>query len=315
MNPAFRLPSAERGRLPLDSQHRHLVGHGTSPQHHGEILQGVRRTPSGESIPCLITFPNREPGSHAQFRSNQSGCLTVWPEQKLKAARAAAICLVRFGCDVSGHLSVDCGIPVGQGLGSSTCDVVSAIVAVSNAFGLPLPAQEIAYIAVEAETAIDPIMFDDVVLFAQRRGEVLESFGSWFPDFTVFSINIEPQLSGVDTLSVPPPTYSAKEGMYFESLVNQARTAFACRDRKAIAEIATKSAEMNQARLPLRRFREVISIAEKRRALGVQISHSGTVAGILFDQRGAESDPGLLACVWSDLKRIGVVLRCVFRSG
>jgi uncharacterized protein involved in propanediol utilization len=40
---------------------------------------------------------------------------------------------------------------------------------------------------------------------------------------------------------------------------------------------------MNQRFVSLRGFREIVALADEFGALGVQIAHSGTVAGILFD--------------------------------
>jgi uncharacterized protein involved in propanediol utilization len=49
--------------------------------------------------------------------------------------------------------------------------------------------------------------------------------------------------------------------------------------------VATESATLNQRFVSLRGFREIVALADEFGALGVQIAHSGTVAGILFDGR------------------------------
>jgi uncharacterized protein involved in propanediol utilization len=127
-------------------------------------------------------------------------------------------------------------------------------------------------------------MFDrEVVLFAQRQGRVLETFGSWIPPYVVVSVDTDAGTDGLDTLSLPPPRYTDAELEAFEGLVAQAREGFERRDAAAIAAVATESAAMNQRFVPMRGFREILALAGEAGALGVQIAHSGTVAGILFE--------------------------------
>lgn len=274
-------------------------GVGVAGHHHGELFQGavVR---DGEVVLCLITMPARGVGSTARYvpgvlasaartpagqvSSAHAPVLEVLPAWKTKAQRAAALALAFIGAPAAGRLELNCAVATGVGLGSSTCDVVAAIRAVCSAYDVTLDSGDVARLAIEAEGAADPIMFDgEMVLFAQRHGRVLESFASWVPCYTVLSIDTDEGSEGVDTLSLPCPAYTDSELAAFESLVGRARDAFQQRDSQAIAAIATESAALNQRFLALRNFRELRELAEKSGALGVQISHSGTLAGILFD--------------------------------
>jgi uncharacterized protein involved in propanediol utilization len=291
-----------------------LLGVGSAGHHHGELLQGALRR-GGELVPCLITMPVGGVGSRVRYlgagpdgpveplegrgavatqalaserlRSAFPGqFLAVVPTHKTKAARAARLALDAIGAPAVGRLEVECSVATGVGLGSSTCDVVAAIRAVWNAHGIELDAGQVARLAIEAEGAADPIMFDgEMVLFAQREGLVLESFGSWTPPYAVLSIDTDPGGRGVDTLSLPIPQYTEDELAAFESMVGRARQAFRQRDPVALAAVATESAMLNQRFVPLRWFREIRDLAAEYGALGVQISHSGTVAGVLFDAR------------------------------
>jgi uncharacterized protein involved in propanediol utilization len=244
----------------------------------------------------------------------------VVPAGKNKAARAARLALDAIGAPVAGRLEVECAVATGVGLGSSTCDVVAAIRAVCDAHGVELDAARVARLAIEAEGAADPIMFDgEMVLFAQRQGRVLESFGSWTPRYTVLSIDTDPGGPGVDTLSLPMPRYRDAELAAFEDMVGGARQAFRQRDPVALAGIATESAALNQRFLPLRRFAEIRDLAAEFGALGVQIAHSGTVAGILFDARPGRGDGGssdaVVDAVTVRLRSLGLRPRGVFITG
>lgn len=279
------------------------LGTGRSITHHGELLQGAVRQPGGP-VPCLVSLPRRDRAATARLELFEADGLEVVPGWKRKALRAARIALARCGAArTTGRLVVRSDVGTGFGLGSSTADIVAAIRAVAAACGAPFPAEQVAAIAIEAETASDPLMFDRfALLFAQRQGRVLESWGDWHPDYLVLSGRLMPGSSGVDTLSLPANGYSGAELDRFESIVDAARRGFRHRDAAAIAAAATASAVLNQRRLPLPRFGKLLALAQAAGALGVQIAHSGVVGGVLLDPRNPalEAKVGELAARWRE---------------
>lgn len=296
-----------------------LAGIGVVGRHHGEILQGAVRR-DGELLPCLITLPISGVGSSARYvsaRDPAGPALRVVPGWKRKAEKAARLALGFLGAPEEGHLEIECSVATGVGLGSSTCDVVAAIRAVFDFHETRLEAGDAARLAVEAEGAADPLMFDgEMVLFAQRHGRVLESFGRWVPRFTLLSVDTDEGESGVDTLALPLATYTDAELAAFEDMLARARVAFSRRDVAAIAAVATESAMMNQRFLPLRQFRAIRELADEYDALGVQISHSGTLAGVLFDgAREVASDGDLSARLAARVRALGLRPLGLFRTG
>lgn len=292
-------------------------GRGSAVQHHGELMQGAVWR-AGEWVPCLITMPGRGVGSTAHFRA-QGVALEVVPAWKHKAARAACLTLAHMGVPAEGRLQIECSVATGVGLGSSTSDVVAAIRAVAAAYGVGLDVGTVARLAVEAEGASDPIMFDrEMVLFAQRRGRVLECFGAWIPRFAVMSFDADPASGGVDTLSLPLPAYTRGELTAFEHMVTRARVASGRRDPGALASlaaIATESATLNQRFLPLRNFERLCCLAEDSGALGLQISHSGTIGGLLFEPGLVRADVTLEERVAARLRALGARPLGVFTTG
>ena len=340
-SPAARDDSAETLRTAAFAR----AGIGFAGRHHGEILQGAWRAPNGTErvgagpadpirtviragapaggsarapgtmgpVACLLTMPVPQHGSRACFARLSGSPLQVRPAWKVKAARAARLALDFLGENrAGGVLTVECPVRAGLGLGSSTSDVVAAIRAVCDAHGMSIESDRLARLAVEAEGAIDPIMFEEGVLFAPRRGRVLERWAGGFPEFLVVSVDTDPGGSGVDTLSMPVPRYSAAELDQYEELIWRARTAFGERDAAALAAVATRSAELNQRFLPMRGFGELRALTRQPRCLGLQISHSGTVAGLLFDPEAghAEAD-GVRRAV----QTLGMRCLGVFRAG
>ena len=295
------------------------VGLGCAEQHHGELLQGALWR-AGELVPCLITMPGRGVGSRARFwAGGGNGLLEVVPSWKQKAARAAGLTLEFIGAPVAGCLEIECSVATGVGLGSSTCDVVAAIRAVSAAYGASLDAAAVARLAIAAEGASDPIMFDrEMVLFAQRQGRVLESFGSWIPQYAVMSFDADPSAGGVETLSLPVPEYTSAELAEFESMVARAREAFQRHDSGALATLAalaTQSATLNQRFLPLRNFQVLRHLADESGALGLQISHSGTIGGLLFTVSFARADATLETRLMARLRSLGARPLGLFTTG
>ena len=322
------------------------TGIGFAGRHHGEILQGAWRAPNAASnaaaapqepvrgatgivrpvrgrnccapgtagpVPCLVTMPVPEHGSTARFDRGADSSIQVRPAWKVKAARAARLALDLLGEQrTGGMLTVDCPVPAGLGLGSSTSDVVAAIRAVCNAYCVPMDSRRVARLAVAAEGASDPIMFEEGVLFAPRRGRVLQRWAGGLPAFLVVSIDTDPGRGGVDTLSIPVPQYTAAELDQYEELILRARMAFREHDAVALAAVATRSAELNQRFLPMRGFAQLLALTRRPGCLGLQISHSGTVAGLLFDPAsGQEAACGVQPAV----EALGMRCLGVFRAG
>lgn len=292
---------------------RSRAGIGLAGRHHGEILQGAWQSPAAEPVPCLVTMPVAEHGSRARFVRGADERVEVRPAWKVKAAHAARLALDFLGeTRAGGVLTVDCRVRAGLGLGSSTSDVVASIRAVCDARGGSIDSRQLARLAVEAEGAIDPIMFDDGVLFAPRQGRVLERWEGGLPGFLVVSVDTDPRGGGVDTLSLPVPRYTAAELAEYHELITRARTAFLERDAAAMAAVATRSAEINQRHLPMRGFGDLLALARQCGCLGLQISHSGTVAGLLFHHAAG---PGAAQRVQPALEALGMRCLGVFRTG
>ncbi|GAA3080031.1 kinase [Streptomyces roseofulvus] len=290
--------SAAHRPIPAPDNGPHLRPHlhprpgtGHAPSHHGELLQGVFADSDGRPCAGLVTLPTTTPGTRADFTPHPGtppDAVTVVPADRTKAARAArlavAACAARTGRPAhGGTLHLTGAVPLGLGMGSSTSDVLATVRAVADAYGLRLDPGTTARLAVRAERASDPLMLDArPVLFAQREGRVLDVLGPALPPLLVVGC----LLGGgtpVDTLALPAPTADDADLRAYAHLRDRLRRALADGDTALVGRVATASARRAQRTLGHPEFDALVALARRTGAVGVQISHSGSVAGVLHD--------------------------------
>lgn len=263
------------------------IGTALAPIHHGEILQGIF-TVDGHVRRGLVTLPCNMYTVRARFVVSDKPGIAVTPGWKRKAKQAAQLALATFQEDsrtsLGGRLDIISKVPLGQGFGSSTSDVLAAIWAVADAFSVKLPAAVAAKLAVEAETASDSLMFgDSSVLFAHRDGEVIEDFQDYLPRVWVAGFFARPRQVEIDTLALTPAGYSRRDIEIFRDLRSDLREAILKNNTQMLGRVATASAEINQRYLPIPKLAQIKEIAKAVGSVGLQVSHSGNIAGLLFD--------------------------------
>jgi uncharacterized protein involved in propanediol utilization len=268
------------------------TGTAAAPGHHGELLQGVFRDEHGRARHGLVTLPMRHRGTRAVFTPSVPDTeVTAAPADREKARRAALLtldhCAATTGTPpVGGHLELASDIPVGLGLGSSTSDVVAAIRAVATGVGVPLGPTAVARLAARAEWASDPTMFDErPLLFDQRRGRVLERLGPRFPPLVVAGC-VTGAGRPVDTVATAVDGEHTEDDLRaYEHLRGLLREAIAHRDSGLLGRVATASARRHQRLRATPELDLLLELATDLGAHGVQIAHSGNVAGLVFDPR------------------------------
>jgi len=274
-------------------------GRGFCRGHHGELLQGVAWSPRrSEVVPALVTIPLPRHGASAVFRPHRTHRGVHADGTRGKSVRAAEIVLRT--CDdlglprpPGGTLQLRSDLPRGCGMGSSTADVVATIRAVCDCCGLPLDDLHVSAIAVQAETASDPLAFDTTpVLFAQRHAEVLRRWDRPLPPVRLVGCRLPGQ--PVDTLGVSPPAYTSDEHAEFARLTSAMETAVRTGNTRILGGVATDSALINQRYLPKPDLPRVLEICERTGGVGVQVAHSGTVCSVMYDPADAAVDQRIL---------------------
>ncbi|RVC60170.1 kinase [Mesorhizobium sp. M00.F.Ca.ET.038.03.1.1] len=294
------------------------VGVGRAMAHHGELLQGVFEGADGRLHRGLITLPFASRQSMVTFRPREQGDIRARPMERGKAARAAALTLNHLGfADVGGDLTLESDIPVGHGYGSSTADVTAAIRAAAAATHATLRRSTICRLAVKAEEASDATAYgDQAVLFAQREGCVIEHFGGEIPPLAVVGFRIG-GARPIDTVSLPPARYDSQEIEQFRVLRGLAFQAVREQNPRLIGRVATASTLISQRHLAKPRLRAVVELAKEHAACGLQVAHSGTLMGVLFDptERGVAARARALAGTLSQADFKEIVIFAVNADG
>lgn len=268
----------------MSSVHRsEAVAVATAIGHHGEILQGAFRDRHSKLHRGLLTLTFPYVRSMAVAARSSDASVALKTAGRSKALRAAQLLFdseQRPGFGISIRLVSN--IPIGFGLGSSTADVVSSIRACAKLLGRELSGTEVFRLAVEAETASDGTMFRGCArLVAHREGKVLEKLDAHLPAFGLISVNTAPD-SPVDTLNFQPARYSNDELSEFDDLRALLKRAVGRSDLSLLGRVATRSAQINERFLPQPRFAEILDVATRERAIGIQVAHSGRMLGILL---------------------------------
>ena len=261
-------------------------GVGTAYGTFGELLQGALPgpgEPDGEGR-FLVTLPIAR-WSTARFELRGSCGIAVSPDHKTKSATLATALLTELGYPAHGRLVLHSSIPEGKGLASSSADLVATARAVLAAVKRSISTRRIGAMLAAIEPT-DGVMHQGIVAFDHRRGIHLRTLGR-LPALQVVAAD---QGGCVDTVAFNRTAtgYTAAERRQYAQLLNALAVAVARTDLAAVGAISTRSAALNQDRLPSRNFAGMRRICRDVGGLGLVACHSGTMVGILLDPRDAE---------------------------
>lgn len=253
-----------------------ITGKGEANGTFGELIQGKTR---GEDF--LVTLPISLK-SEALFIFNPEIDSVISIPNKLKATKAAKLLFNKLNMNEysKGLLSINSNIPKGKGMASSSADIVATIKAISNTFDIKISNELISQIATDIEPT-DGVMYKNPCIYKQRTGKLVKELNE-LNSFKILGVDCGGE---VDTLKYHKQirSYSKKEEEFFESVISDIDRVFQERDIKKLFEYTTRSALINQNRLPKKHFNYMLKIALAYEC-GLTIAHSGTVAGILIDK-------------------------------
>ena len=205
------------------------------------------------------------------------------PSDSSKAALALQYTLefLGLGDRLDAKLYLESPLPRGKGMASSTADVAATVVATAHAAGRPMNDDEIAEIALRIEPS-DGLMYSGITRFDHRLGSHAQELGDP-PPMQVVILDFG---GTVDTLQfndvdVSASLISSEEGL--RGAVELIAQGIQESDVEKIGKGSTLSARANQAILYKPLLESAIALASETGAAGVNVAHSGTVIGMLFD--------------------------------
>jgi uncharacterized protein involved in propanediol utilization len=135
---------------------------------------------------------------------------------------------------------------------------------------------------------------------------VLETLGHRLPPMIVVGCDTEPG-ARVDTLRLQPADYDDREIGAFQVLRAGLRRAVATEDVALLGRVATASARISQRFLPKPHLEALLELCLRCGGSGIQVAHSGTVAGLIFDPRRPGVNAGVQHCL-SGIEELGLAV-------
>ena len=218
----------------------------------GELAQGFFR---GE--PILITCPI-EKFSTAIVSDEFTGIEGLGSKSRAmleKILRLLGVNKFPFGVRLTSEL------PRGKGMASSSADLTAVAQAVALSLGKKFSPAELGKLCASIEPT-DGIFYDGVVAMNPLTGQLVKKIRAQ----EKFLIAVFDYGGAVDTL-----TFNRRSDFEFRALPDTIDFA-----------LTKKSALANQMILPKRGLIELMNFAKELGAVGVNVAHSGTVAGIFF---------------------------------
>lgn len=246
----------------------------------GELVQGV--LPDGTAFQVSLPI-DRWAEVEVEITPTASTTVEGVSASWWKMRRAAEDAIDEFGVAPSRvNIVRRNALPVGEGFGSSTADVIATWRAVANAVGSELHAEELTLRAARLEPT-DGSAFERVVAIS-RAGHVLREW-DWSPSFTVLSVR-----TGIPVSTLKADVATDGLAARYESLLACLDAAATTHDTIAFGAAASESARLHAQRTNndlLSRLEPLVDVVE---AIGLVAAHTGSCAALLFPVDMAPKD-------------------------
>ena len=244
----------------------------------GELVQGYLNE-SNFLVSCPIDVYNT---IHVSKIENDKEILI--DKNKSKTKEALLKLLSYYGLEAIGlKVEIKSDLPEAKGMGSSTADIIGAMIATLLLLNKKVDLELVTKIALAVEPS-DATFMDGIVKFDHLTGKQKEKLGQIEPiPLLVFDYGGE-----VDTLRFNSRQDLKKLNSHKAKMVNKAyrlvKKGIKSNDKKLIGKGATMSSLANQNIIKKPGLRELINTLETQKGfLGVNTAHSGTVIGIMID--------------------------------
>ncbi|CAM2895226.1 GHMP kinase [Vibrio diazotrophicus] len=243
----------------------------------GELIQGW--ISGGEKlVSCPIDwFSTVEVSSGLASLSNQRPMMRKALELTLKQLNIPSA--------ESQQLKIDfqSTIPVAKGMASSTADTAATVAATYRYFQCDYTAEHLAALCAQLEPT-DSTMFNALTLFDHNQGVVAAQYGS-MTNLNLLVLESPIQLDTAAYHKVDHRHSLMNSSLKLDTANTDLADAIRCHNPSLLGKAATASAIESQIILPKPRFEQLLNIVEKHDLYGLNVAHSGSVVGLLFDAK------------------------------
>jgi len=223
---------------------------------------------------------------------------------ELAVNEMAAVC--GFAADCHYRITIRDSPPAGKGLGSSSVDIASALLAIKHHRNLDVSDSTLFRIMCRVERS--DFLFRPELIIATNPVAGSYSILGTAPPCVVLAWDTAP-LGRVDTEAVRHLDLARRA---FSDEYGELCSLMQTSDLKALAHASTRSAELNDRLLPKPGFSTADRLAKDHHALGLVAAHTGTYLGILFP---SSVEAELLASVRAKLVEELSVAPLLFQVG
>ena len=194
------------------------------------------------------------------------------------------------------QLQVESDLPVGKGMASSSADISAACLATAIAAGRSIENETICKIALDIEPT-DGIFLSGVTMIDHVTGKICRSLG----DPPAITLAILDAGGEVDTIDFNHRSDLAELNRRKDTDVLAAlqmvEQGIKTKDCALIGAGATLSARANQSILFKPSLERIITLSREFGAVGVNVAHSGTVLGVMFEAAAASDIEGCVQAI------------------
>lgn len=197
-----------------------------------------------------------------------------------KIADAISLATQEFLLDLRHRVSIRSDIPRGKGMASSTADLTAALAALCHSVALPLTPQAFARLLTEIEPS-DCTHFEGIAHVNHLTGDLLDSLPA--PDgMRVLVVDCGGEIDTIDFDRERARHVYRQQPHAIREALDLLKRGLRQHNPQWVADGATLSAQISQQIHFKPQFEELLQVARRWGALGVNCAHSGSVLGVLY---------------------------------
>lgn len=204
---------------------------------------------------------------------------------RMRQALAAVLALAGADPRLAQALRIECDstIPLAKGMASSTADIAACALAGAHHLGFPLSEDQLAQLCVTIEPS-DSTPFPALTLFDHQTGSHRQTLGNP-PPVALLLLESPLRLRTADYHRRDRQAALLTHADTLAQALALLRRGITQQSPSLIGEASTLSARASQSLLVKPAFNRLLALVERYDLFGLNVAHSGSVLGLLYDAR------------------------------